>query len=381
MAASSLHTDIPILDTHIHLYPESELSTLSWCPPTNPLAGQHAPTEYKAAISPSNRPFRGAIFVETDRKHDITCTPPNYDGVFDELRWLKRVITGEAKEGEGHGVEHKGLLAAVVPWAPLPLGKEGLVDYLTQAEEIMGKEAWPKVRGFRYLLQDKPPGTGTTDKFIEGLKELGKRGYSFEVGVDVHRRGRKQLDEALAMVERAHEGVEESEKVVFILNHLCKPDFSALHPADPSFLAWKQTLYALSSVNKVYMKLSGGFSEMSDRLKQAPADQIFMGITPWLSPLLATFGPRKTMFGSDWPVCTVGVEVDASGKDKEKEAGQQGEEGGEKAKETKEAFEGENAWVKWKEIVERFCYMGSLEKEDLEWLWYKTAMEAYHMKE
>jgi len=79
-------------------------------------------------------------------------------------------------------------------------------------------EAWPKVKGFRYLLQDKPHGTMLEQDFIDSLKLLGRRGFVFEVGVDQHRRGKKQLDEVVEMVDRAHDGVPEDEKVTFILS-------------------------------------------------------------------------------------------------------------------------------------------------------------------
>jgi L-rhamnono-1,4-lactonase len=36
--------------------------------------------------------------------------------------------------------------------------------------------------------------------------------------VDQHRRGRIQLEEAVEMIDRAHDGVEEEQKVVFVLS-------------------------------------------------------------------------------------------------------------------------------------------------------------------
>jgi L-rhamnono-1,4-lactonase len=39
----------------------------------------------------------------------------------------------------------------------------------------------------------------------------------FEIGADIHRQGEGQIQEVVEMVERAHHGVAESEKTVFIL--------------------------------------------------------------------------------------------------------------------------------------------------------------------
>lgn len=227
------------------------------------------------------------------------------------------------------------------------LGQEELEKYLAQAEEVAGEETWEKVKGFRYLLQDKPNGTALEDRFIEGLKVVGKKGYVFDLGVDQHRRGRLQLEEAVEMIDRAHEGVEEEEKVVFILNHLCKPDLSIISQTDPAFIAWRTAMFTLSKCRKTYMKLSGLFSELPDKLKGASAEEIFSAILPWLAVTLAAFGPGRIMFGSDWPVCTVGV--------------------------------GEDAWNKWHKIVEMVCNLAGLGPEDQEMLWSGTARKAYNL--
>ncbi len=80
------------------------------------------------------------------------------------------------------------------------------------------KAVWKKVRGIRYLVQDKPAGTMLDEAFIASLKLLGRRGLVFDLGVDQHRRGRAQLDEAVDMIDRAHEGVPDDDKVVFIIS-------------------------------------------------------------------------------------------------------------------------------------------------------------------
>jgi len=97
------------------------------------------------------------------------------------------------------------------------------------------------------------------------------------------------------------------------------------------------------------MKLSGCFSEMPDGLKRRSAEEIFEGIYPWLAVVLAAFGPSRIMFGSDWPVCTVGL--------------------------------GDEAWVKWKNVVERTCWMATMSDEDRALIFGGTAKEAYGIKD
>jgi L-rhamnono-1,4-lactonase len=212
---------LPIIDSHIHIYPESEVPNLAWATPDHPLTGQFSVEQYKHATrtAPS---LLGFIFVETDRKHDLTeitsgDAEVGWDGPLKEVRWLKRVALGTPLEGEGHTPEDKSLCLAIVPWAPVSCGEAIMERYIARVQEEAG-EAWPKIKGFRYLLQDKPHGTALEDKFIEGLKYLGKRGFVFEVGIDQHRRGRKQLEETVEMIGRAHEGVPEEEKVTFIIS-------------------------------------------------------------------------------------------------------------------------------------------------------------------
>lgn len=215
---------ITVIDSHVHLYPESELDNLAWLTPENPLWGQHSVEELRAAADPESSdssttpaPSRlaGFIYIEADRKNG---SGRDWTGPLAEMSWVSRIATGRPRDGEGHTAADAALCLAIVPWAPVHLGPAQLEKYLAQAEEAAGEKTWSLVRGFRYLLQDKEPGTGLKDEFVAGLKLLGKKGYVFDVGVDQHRRGRAQLDECVELIDRAHEGVPEDEKVTFIIS-------------------------------------------------------------------------------------------------------------------------------------------------------------------
>ncbi|KAF2963987.1 hypothetical protein GQX73_g9587 [Xylaria multiplex] len=339
-------SEIPIIDAHIHLWPKSEIPTIAWCTPENPLAKQQSVHEYKAASASS--PPKGFIFIESDRKNDLDAGAKDgsgWEGPLMEVSWLKRIIIGQLKPDEGHSSEDASLCAAYIPWAPLPSGPLAMEKYIERVKEDAG-ESWPKVRGFRYLLQDKPNGTMLQDDFIESLKLLGRKGLVFELGVDQHRRGRGQLEEVVEMIDRAHDGVPEDEKVVFIVNHMCKPDLEVYNTrTSTSFIAWRTAMFTLSKSNHTYMKLSGGFSEMPDSLKQRSPEEIFEALMPWLTIIVAAFSAERIMFASDWPVCTVGV--------------------------------GDGAWTKWKKIVERLCSMASFDDEQTRMIWSGTALKAY----
>lgn len=364
-------TPVPIIDSHIHIFPASELDTLAWADPSSPLYKQHSLAEYRAAIAPCHDLVSGFIFLETDRKTDACVSPTTspqdeeegWKHALQEVSWLARVASGRPRPGEGHAPEDKDLCLGIVPWAPVPAGADALARYMNAVREACvrdggddGEAVWAKVKGFRYLLQDKPARTMLEPAFIESLRLLGRRGLVFDVGVDLHRRGRAQLEEVVEMVDRAHEGVPDGEKVTFVLNHLCKPDLTTLHPSDPAFIAWRTAMFTLSKADNVYMKLSGAFSEMSPALRQQSANDIFESISGWLAVVVAAFGPSRIMFGSDWPVCTVGVDTEDGDGDGQKDEG---------------------AWEKWRKVVDRLCWMSSMSDEDKKEVFAGTARRAY----
>jgi hypothetical protein len=209
---------IPIIDSHIHLYPASEQSTLAWCPPSHPLSGQHSVDEYLAATR-GHTDLEGFIFLETDRIHDLADGARDSSGwthPLAEVSWIQRIAQGEPHASEGHNADQKRLCLAIVPWAPVPSGVEVLERYVALARERAGA-CWPKVRGFRYLVQYKPRGVMLQDDFIDSLRWLGRQGFAFDQGIDTHRDGLEWMDDTLEMIARVHEGVPEGEKVTFII--------------------------------------------------------------------------------------------------------------------------------------------------------------------
>ncbi|KAG5915240.1 hypothetical protein E4U42_000076 [Claviceps africana] len=340
---------LPIIDSHIHLYPESATTSPAQCDSSSsPLASQSSLAEYKAATQ-SAPSLLGFVLIENDRTHDLEAGARDGSGwqnALDEVRFLKGIALGDARDGDGHTAQDASLCLGIVPWAPLPSGPAVLARYLSRVEEEAG-EAWARVKGFRYLLQDQPHGTMLTDDFIGSLKLLGERGFVFEVGVNQHKRGKKQLDEVVEMIDRAHEGVDDEKKVTFILNHLCKPDLTIYNiTSDPSFHAWRTAMYTLSKAAKTYMKLSGCFSEMPASLREQPVSHVFQSTLGWLGIVLATFGAERIMFGSDWPVCTLGGM-------------------------------GGDAWPKWREVVDKMCWMATLADEERAMIFGGTAKKAY----
>ncbi|KAK5155272.1 L-rhamnono-gamma-lactonase [Recurvomyces mirabilis] len=330
-----------IIDSHIHLWPKetSNETGHAWMtPPDMALAKPHLLKDYFAvADGHQDVEVQGVIYVETDVRYDA----PNGDvaswakGPLDEISFLRATVEGK------YDVRDK---------------------YLALAEERAGPQVWERVKGFRFLLQfisDQAVFGRLVlgQDFQDNLKLLGKRGFSFDVGVDQHRAGTWQLTLMAKAVEMAHAGVPIEEKVTFILNHLCKPDYGETKWTSGkdslsrrAFTAWCDAIELLAKQDETYMKLSGQFSEMPST--QGTLRDLADTCHPWIEHVLKCFGPKRVMFGSDWPVCNV------SGPS------------------------GEKSWVVWRGFVEASLDgpEHALSNEDLDWIWHKTATEAYRLR-
>ncbi|RJE27333.1 amidohydrolase [Aspergillus sclerotialis] len=352
---------IPIIDSHIHLFPESHLPTLAWYSPDSPLGSQHSIDEYCLATAstptspnPSQSTYlRGFIFLETDRISSIS--EQNWNHALDEVSFLTRIALGEPIPGEGHCHENRLLCLGIIPWAPVPAGPEALKRYMDLVKgRTKTADVWRKVRGVRYLAQDKPSGTLLQQEFINGLKWLGKQGLTFDLGVDARQGGLWQLREAVEMMERVYEGVEnENEKITFIINHLCKPNLRLPFSPDsitthPDFLEWKSLVSVMARFPKTYMKLSGAFSEFPPLSSVEPdIPSLVESLGPWTDVIFDTFGPERVLFGSDWPVCNMGG-------------------GG-----------NEVSWRRWRTVVEKVLDRRRLTEDQRKAVWGQAAASAY----
>ncbi|KAF4545628.1 Amidohydrolase [Lasiodiplodia theobromae] len=348
-----------ILDSHIHLWPHTSTNPTghAWMAPGGPLTKQYS-------LTSSTPPrVRGAVYVETDRtlandaKADILVRAAQ---PLEELRWLRRLVTGTPAPGEGFAPGDGAVLWGLVPWIPVDVGLADLRAYLAAAEEAAGPEAWARVVGWRFLVQgikDEEAFGRVVGGWTEALREVGRRGWCFDVGVDARSGGVWQVERAVEACERVNDGgdgVREGEEVRFILNHLCKPDMEQ-HPTTPAqrdaFDRWSAAIRRAARSPHTYMKLSGAFSEIADQDPSAPwtPERVLERMKPWLDVLFSAFPPERIMFGSDWPVCNVRGPGDA------------------------------RAWSCWAAAVEKILDAYGLTEEQRDRVWYGTAVEAYRL--
>ena len=162
--------------------------------------------------------LRGFIFIETARISAIEDLGDGWKHVLDEVSLLARIVRGEPVDGEEHRSVDCPPCLGIVPWAPVPAGAAVLEKYLDRVKETAGTEdVWKKVRGVRYLVQDKPAAVMLQPEFVDGLKWLGRKGFVFGLGVDARQGGLGQLREAVEMMKRVYQDVDEKEQVVMVI--------------------------------------------------------------------------------------------------------------------------------------------------------------------
>ncbi len=184
----------------------------------------------------------------------------------EETRWLLEIAS------------HSDFVRGVVGWAPL---------CEVEAGELLAEMAQNrKLRGIRHILQDEPDERYMLrEHFNQGIRELKPLGLVYDILIY-----ERQLPQTIEFADRHPEQI-------FILDHLAKPRVAAgeLSP-------WRENFAELARRPNVYCKLSGLVTE-TDYRTWSDAD-----LWPYLEWALEKFGPRRLMFGSDWPVMLVASE-------------------------------------------------------------------------
>ncbi|TPQ52280.1 amidohydrolase [Prosthecomicrobium hirschii] len=86
-----------------------------------------------------------------------------------------------------------------------------------------------------------------------------------------------------------------------VVDHAMKPRIRDRGTAADDFSAWAAGMAAIARETQAFCKLSGLVTE-------AEPGWTVEALRPTVDHLLDTFGPRRLMFGSDWPVCRLRTE-------------------------------------------------------------------------
>ena len=159
---------------------------------------------------------------------------------------------------------------------------QGVVGWLPLASADCAIPNHPKLKGVRHVVQSEPDGFLLGPDFNRGVARLQARQLVYDLLIRD-----RQLPDAIQFVDRhPHQA--------FVLDHCAKPQIKT-----HVFAPWRENLCELAKRSNVYCKLSGLVTE-ADYQHWTEAQ-----LRPYLDVVLEAFGPRRLMFGSDWPVCLV----------------------------------------------------------------------------
>jgi L-fuconolactonase len=161
-------------------------------------------------------------------------------------------------------------------------GVVGWIDLCADTihEQLEHYSQFPKLKGFRHILQAEPIEFILKPEFQRGISALQLYGFTYDILIYP-----QHLSVTLDLIGGSNEQK-------FILDHLAKPNIK-----NGTSATWASDLKKLASHKNVFCKLSGMVTE-ADHKAWTKED-----IYPYMDKALEFFGPERLLFGSDWPVC------------------------------------------------------------------------------
>ncbi|GGD26048.1 amidohydrolase family protein [Sinisalibacter lacisalsi] len=244
---------IGLIDTHQHLiYPE--VAGYGWTQGIPALEGQaFRLDDYKALTEGAG--IAGTLFMETAvDEGDIGA----------ETEHVARLAKDPA-----NGI--KGLIATARPETD-----EGFAAWIETARG-MGAV------GFRRILHVVDDEMSTTDTFRANIRRIGAADMTFDMCFLA-----RQLPLAVELADAC-------DKTRLVLDHCGVPDIAG-GGLDP----WRAHMSELAARPNVVCKLSGLMAYC------APGEASHEAVKPYVDHVLEVFGPKRMVWGSDWPVVNMG---------------------------------------------------------------------------
>lgn len=241
-----------IVDSHLHLI---DLAALRY--------------PWLASAAALNRTFSHDDYAREARRAGIEAA------LHMEVDVAEADIEAETKHVEAlsrrEGSLLRGAIAACRP------EQQGFAAYLERVK------ADPFVKGFRRVLHVMPDDLSESALFRENIRRIAGSGLTFDLCVLP-----RQMGQAIALVDLAPD-------VQFILDHCGVPDVKGgvLEP-------WRGQIAELARRPNVVGKISGVVAYAE------PETWTVETIRPYVEHTIESFGWDRVVWGSDWPVCTLG---------------------------------------------------------------------------
>ena len=244
----------PVVDSHVHFWNPRRLR-YPWLASVPSLHRPFEPADYFSQSAPVD--VEKIVFVEAGRAQTQNLL---------EVEWIEELAARDSR------------IRGVVAHATLERG-------VAVRPELQALARHRLVKGVRRLLQDETdPGFCLETVFVQGVKSLAEHGFGLDLCIYHH-----QLGDVLQLVRRCPE-------ITFVLDHAGKPGIR-----DRELEPWRTQLRQLAAFPNVWCKLSGLATE-ADHARWQPDD-----LRPYIDHVLACFGFRRVLFGSDWPVSTLAL--------------------------------------------------------------------------
>ncbi|WP_165962835.1 amidohydrolase family protein [Occultella glacieicola] len=202
---------------------------------------------------------------------------------------------------EPAGVTH----AVIVQTVPQDSETPYLLDLAAQHPHVLGVVGWVQFGATDLTARLDALSDHPASDLLVGLRDLSEQreDAAWLAGPEAARTfaaaGERDLTIDLLIREEhlaaAAEAVRAHPDTWFVVDHLAKPDLDRTTPGE-----WAASMAPLAEAPNVALKFSGYATLTADL---AAADLTLAG---YLNAALEKFGPRRVMFGSDWPVSLVG---------------------------------------------------------------------------
>ncbi len=170
---------------------------------------------------------------------------------------------------------------------------KGIVGWIDlQADNVEDRLAYygsfKKMKGFRHVLQgESRRDLMLTPKFMNGISQLSVFGFTYDILIYPDQL--QYIPELVAVFPDQK----------FVINHIAKPGIKG-----KQISGWKKDIETVARYENVYCKISGMVTE-ADWHNWQPENFI-----PYLDVVVNSFGTKRIMYGSDWPVCLVAGSYD-----------------------------------------------------------------------
>lgn len=239
--------DIPVIDTHIHLYDTTRPQGLPWPPKTDKVL---------------YRPILTKHFDKVAKENGITATVIVEASVWlPDNQWVLDLVKHDPDK-------YIGLVGS------LEIGKPGFAKNLKQ----LSKD--PRFVGIR--MRERDPKDFFTDAVWKDLKLLADMNQTLDVLMFNF-----SLEEVAMVAKRIP-------KLKILINHVAGSDIDG----KPAAAEWIAGVKRAAAQPNVYCKISGLFQQ--SHRSPSPTDVEFY--KPTLDVLTAEFGEDRLIYGSNWPV-------------------------------------------------------------------------------